>query len=309
MLLVGTDEITNTHTIIKLGELSFKYPNLHVNAFINEYSNAIFHPKCCWFKQAGRGNAIIGSGNLTQQGLRKNWETFSVIDLNSQQIHDLEQQWSAWLYQNRNHIKSIDDPLVIQRVSENNRILKSRKNIISLPPIQVTESENETEAEEIDEEIDSWSFDGSSRILVAEIPKASDRWNQVNFDKDSFVDFFGATPGDNNLRVLFRGLSQNGKLREIEVRQSVSVRSHNWRFELDLAKGQDYPETGRPTGIFVEVSNRMFLYMLLMPGESGYASVMQLLGRSSNAPVRRVQYSCIEVKNSCPILAIWDYLR
>lgn len=316
LLIVGTDEITNTRTIESLTLIAAQYPNLKIKAFINEYSNVTFHPKYCWFKQTSGGYAIIGSGNLTQQGLRKNWETFSVIDLNGQQMFELEQQWYAWLHINRRFLKEINDPAVISRVKENNWVMKRKKLKIGLSLEQKEEEAAEEEAkdialieEELDEEIESWTFSLKSRLLVAEIPKASNRWNQANFDKKSFENFFGATPGDNNLRVLFRGIDQEHQLHKIEIRQSVSVRSHNWRFELDLAKNYDYPDNGRPIGVFIEVSNRMFLYMLIMPSMTGHQELTKLLSSRSELSVRREEYEVEYAKEWCPQLAIWDYLR
>jgi HKD family nuclease len=309
ILIIGTDEITNTKTIEALNLLIENYPNLQVKAFLNNHGNSTFHPKYCWFKQANGGNIIIGSGNLTQQGLRRNWEAFSVLDLDNQQINAFEQQWNTWFVLNQKYLKSITDPEILEKVAENNRIFKKKK----IDKIPIDEQEEEIEAaidEKYDEEdFEAWYFDNSAEILIAEIPKASNRWNQVNFNRNTFINYFGATPGDNSLRVLFRGLTNDNKLAEVESRQSVSVKSHNWRFELNLAKGKPYPEIGRPTGIFVGISKRMFLYMLIMPTDKEYTPIIELLNTKSLDPVRRLLFSCDEVKNQCPDLAIWNFLQ
>jgi hypothetical protein len=314
LLIVGTDDITNTNTVESLISISQQYPQLEIRAFINEYNNITFHPKYCWFKQAVGGTAIVGSGNLTQNGLRKNWEAFTVINLNRRQITDLENQWNVWIDANNRFIKKIDDPLVITRVAENNRIVQRNRNGIAgpvetIPRTQENRVDRNIREELFDDETEAWSFTRNSNILIAEIPKASTRWNQANFDKQSFTDFFGAIPGDNRLRLLFRGLGQDRQLHDTEVRQSVSVKSHNWRFELNLAKHIVYPRHGRPTGIFVQVSSRMFLYMLILPNDLGYNQIQELLTERSNATIRREIYSVEEIKQCCEDLPLWDYLR
>jgi len=43
------------------------------------------------------------------------------------------------------------------------------------------------------------------------------------------------------------------------------VRSQNYRFELEAAAGLPYPTSGRPIGIFIRLSTRMFIYKIFMP--------------------------------------------
>jgi len=101
--------------------------------------------------------------------------------------------------------------------------------------------------------------------LFAEIPRSGNRWNQANFDVGTFESFFGATAGDNSQRILLRNVESAKVLGDIEIRPSVSVRSRNYRFELEAAAGLTYPDTGRPVGIFIRLSTRMFIYRIYMP--------------------------------------------
>ncbi len=117
---------------------------------------------------------------------------------------------------------------------------------------------------------DGWQFYPDSEVLIAEIPRSGDRWKQANFDIDTFQNFFGATPGDNSQRILLRNINDDLTLSEIEVRPSVSVVSQNYRFELDAASGLPYPNDGKPIGVFIKVTTRMFLYHLYMPNQPLY---------------------------------------
>lgn len=295
-LVIGTDEITNTKTIETLRGYVEQYRNLRVKAFLNPLSNATFHPKYCWFKHGHGGQAVIGSGNLTQQGLRKNWEAFSVLELAAAEFNCLEAQWNRWFVKNLPHLKDITDPGVTTKVAQNCRVARRITSVLA-------ESKSGG-----CEDFQAWTFDERAEVLLAEIPKASNRWNQVNFDKESFEGFFGARAGDNTMRVLFKGVDDQGVEQEAESRLSVSVQSHNWRFELNLAKDKCYPENGRPIGIFVKVSERNFLYMLSMPDYRHHKSIVDLLPDNERG-VRRCRKQVACVRKACPKLPLWKYIK
>ena len=120
---------------------------------------------------------------------------------------------------------------------------------------------------------DGWQFYEENEVLLAEIPKSGNRWKQANFDIDTFRNFFGATPGDNSQRILLRNINENQSLSSIEIRPSVSVISQNYRFELDAASGLSYPTDGKPIGIFIKLTTRMFLYHLFMPDHPAYEEI------------------------------------
>lgn len=296
-LVIGTDEITNTETIKTLCGYAEQYRNLRVKAFLNPLSNATFHPKYCWFKHGHGGQAVIGSGNLTQQGLRKNWEAFSVLDMAATEFSRLEAQWNRWFVKNLPHLKDITDPSVTTKVAQNCRVPRRSANIQAATKRGVSE------------DFQAWTYDEQAEVLLAEIPKASNRWNQVNFDKESFEGFFGARAGDNTMRVLFKGVDDKGVEQEVESRVSVSVQSRNWRFELNLAKDKRYPENGRPIGIFVKVSERNFLYMLSMPDYRHHASIAGLLPDNEQRGLRRCRKQVASVREACPKLPLWKYIK
>ena len=121
-----------------------------------------------------------------------------------------------------------------------------------------------------------WTVTLTDRVLIAEVPKASARWKQINFDKASFQNYFGATPGGagGTYRILLKNVDSAGVLGTTEPRPSVSVASHNWRFEISAARGIPYPAgVNRPYVVFSEASTRSFLYELVMPGDPRYVEV------------------------------------
>ena len=273
-LIVGIDEITNIASLEALNSIKIARPNLIVKAFDHNNRGSLFHPKLSYFKnQDDSGTLIVGSGNLTLGGLRRNREAFSLLQLSDDELIRIEQYWNAWLLQSNELLKEIDNPDVIRKARENQYVRRTRiiqpeeelEVTIEIPPAGLDEIDILHQ--------DGWQFYPDSEVLIAEIPRSGDRWKQANFDIDTFQNFFGATPGDNSQRILLRNINDDLSLSEIEVRPSVSVVSQNYRFELDAASGLAYPNEGKPIGVFVKVTTRMFLYHLYMPDQLLYSEI------------------------------------
>jgi HKD family nuclease len=304
-LVVGIDEITNTQTLEFLGRLSVASPNLNVQAFSHDSRESIFHPKFCWFRKAEGGTLIVGSGNLTVRGLRKNWEAFIIHNLTEEELIDVERIWNEWRDNCNDLLRPIDDVGVIARAEQN--IIRRRRIIQAEREILPVEIEEILEFEE-PEDSSPWIVEDTQAVLIAEIPAGGNRWNQANFNQISFENFFGGIRWDNSYRILLRSVNNDGSLEEIENRQAVSVKSHNWRIELASAAGLDYPILGRPTGVFIRVGVRMFLYKLIMPDSDFYDQINAYLTEEWNGPanrMRRIQTDVITLRNNCPTLPFW----
>lgn len=271
-MVVGIDQITNEKCLERLGEIQDTKANFNVQAFYHNNNGSLFHPKVSFFRsEKGQGTLIVGSGNLTLGGLRRNREAFGVIELSDEEFTRMEAYWQAWLNESKNNLKEIDDDEVIARARENVHIRMPNKKDRN---IELEHEAKEEEPQEIEISIaEGWSYTEDSKVLLAEIPRSGDRWKQANFDIETFRTFFGATPGDNSQRVLLRSLNEDTTLSSIEVRPSVSVKSQNYRFELDAASGILYPVTGKPIGIFIQLTTRMFLYHLFMPNHALYEEI------------------------------------
>lgn len=158
-----------------------------------------------------------------------------------------------------------------------------------------------------------WNISPTDRVLVAEVPKAGNRWKQINFDKDTFENYFGATAGGagGTYRILLKNTNSSGTLAKTETRPSVSVSSHNWRFEIEAAGGMAYPVSGRPIVIFVEVSTRSFIYELLMPGDTRYSEVdtfvqkWKMTNRKKPGAIARIGTDVAALKTEAPSLGLW----
>lgn len=268
-LIVGVDGITNPKALTALAESREELPKLDVRVFHHTLRGPLFHPKFCWFRHKSGGILIAGSGNLTARGLRGNWEAFTVSALSSKGVNEVEQKWKAWTASHAGWLKSLDDADVLARAA---------LNIIQPVPGVVEGAENIAEGNEpeIEDEVAAAPAEQSDLILAAEIPRSGDRWNQANFDLNTFREFFGLRPGKVE-RIILQHTNADGTLGTLESRPGVSVKSQNYRLELDAAAGLPYPDNGRPICVFVRVATRTFKYRLLMPEDPGYAAMAAFL--------------------------------
>ncbi|MFP3412960.1 phospholipase D family protein [Bacillus sp. SIMBA_074] len=337
-LIVGVDDITNTNTLDKLRELRNLYqPNLEVKVFFHNDSGSLFHPKFVWFKIDGEIKLITGSGNLTEKGLRRNREAFTISNLANNELRDFEEYWNLWFSENNGNLRDVDDEEVLRKAAQNaTRFVRSRRLEIELeveeenissetannPLITETVNEEVAPPELVDEnssfvpeileneDYEAWTIEDNPEVLVAEIPNSGDRWKQANFNRAVFEGFFGGEAGVNEeRRILLRHVGTTGTLEELEVRPTVSVRSRNYRVELNAAGGLDYPAgDNRPIGVFIKVATRSFIYLLVMPEDVNYNEVLTYLNNSQLRVanrMRRYLTDVEELRENCPSLSFW----
>ena len=119
-LIVGTDDITNEHAVNALIELKQKYgKHLVVKAYIHKNKGSTFHPKFSWFQKKDGGSLVLGSGNLTQKGLRHNREAYSVIQHTTDEMEKVVAEWEEWYTHSAPFLFDIDDPIVMLRAKQN----------------------------------------------------------------------------------------------------------------------------------------------------------------------------------------------
>lgn len=315
-LIVGIDEITSVNALRKLKDLREAFPTkLDVYAFLHDTKGSLFHPKFSWFKKYNGGILVLGSGNLTEKGLRRNREAFCILEVDQTGITEIQTYWNNWLSNNSSCLLPVDNQEVLEKARLNEKVYRSIKYKVQLD-IEADESDQNnpehekpglTTLQQSDgEDLDAWNYTDEDSLLVAEIPNSNNRWRQANFSKESFINFFGANPADNNQRNLFRNVRSDGTLADVEIRQSVSVASHNYRFELGAATGS-YPTDNRPIGIFIRVSTRMFLYVLAMPTDAFYNEVRTFVDIKipSARGMKRYSTNVNELRRECPNLPFW----
>lgn len=312
-LVVGADAITDTAAMAALDEARAISPNIEARVHLPAHPRSIFHPKLAWFRKPGGGILITGSGNLTAGGLRWNIEAFHVTELDPAGMDQVSRQWTEYKLRCAESLLSTDDPRVtalLARNAERRRRMREHGRDDEAEEVEAPEPDAvASEAEPVDVDAVPVVLDASD-VLVAEIPKSGNRWKQVNFDIDTFVNFFGASKTVARNAYFFQ-VQADGSVGHQEVRPAVTVASQNYRFELDAALGKAYPNGGRPIGVFVRVAARTFTYILLMPDDPAHGQVLSLLDNVNPNPgkkMRRIVFPAVEVRNVWPESPLWNQL-
>lgn len=292
LLVVGLDAITNRAALERLSDLEREYSGLTVRVFWNP-SQGLFHPKLAEItKRDGRRVVIVGSGNLTPGGLRENLEAYSVAEIGagSKAMSPLE----AFLDRHAADIRPIDSDALDRAARNVFRGGRRRKD--AEPDI----TEGPAAPEDVASPI-------SDRVLVAEVPKAGNRWHQVHFNKDVIAQFFRAKENSAE-RVYLTERNATGSLGSQEIRPVVySDRNKNFKIELGARRDESYPKgASRPIVVLRETQLRTFDYLVLMPGDEGYDDLAKYLSRSNSVGrgARRVITSCGELRTvwpACPL--------
>lgn len=278
-LIVGVDTTTTPAALKALGDAQAALKGLRVRVFLSPEGRAIFHPKVTWFREKDGGSLVVGSGNLTNGGLWNNWEAFAHCSLGIAELDELVSQWERWTHSQEGRLVSVDAPEAIARAEANLKQWASKPRVPKAKPIDVS---NELV------------------VLVSEVPRSGNRWQQVNFHQATYESFFGAKV-DVQRRMLFQWIKPSGELGVTERRPSVEVISSNYRFELDAAKGKDYPTDGTPPiGVYLRIAERTFLYDLIMPGDAQYNELSELLRsnwKGSAREKKQLQFPVPKVRN------------
>lgn len=286
----------------------------------------IFHPKIYLFENTDIFTLIVGSNNLTTMGLVKNIECSLLIkDTKGEHtVHnDFYVYWKSILDGVDVNLKPITQELIDELYAEkliptesertekydngrdrtpstptSRRIsfngAKIQRNPEGFVPKRrqvktkrITKTKNVSNPNQpiITFSEESLLVNGEE-VLIAEIG-GGPRWKQVNFPVDIFENFFGAERGNNSYNIELMNIAQDGSLGDIETRQAVSVKSHNYRFEIHCAETEGaYPGNNkRPIGLFVKIDNDQFLYQVLLHDHPAYKKIKKYLYAESH--VRR----------------------
>ncbi|MGP4971926.1 phospholipase D family protein [Psychrobacter aquimaris] len=306
-LVIGMDGITNTACIEHLKKADSQL--FDIKAYIPTTNAAIFHPKFCILanEDHSRGWLIIGSGNLTVRGIRKNQEAYTAIELFSSDLTDVIQTWDNWLGVTHQNLKRLDDDIVTTKAEKNSNMFRgsvkakgSRKRAKERNK-EIGKEAKKKDSQSIHENIylderkdfDGWSFNADSEVLIAEIPKASNRWNQANFNKATYLDYFAGSLKTSKKQVILRHVDPvSGWLDGIEHRPCVAVKSKNFRVELSAAAGLEYPKEGSPIAVFINVGKRTFIYSLFMPENDYYSTLKEWVNANWVNKGKRTDRKC-----------------
>jgi hypothetical protein len=285
-LFVGVDAITNPGALQSLVKREKKRSGLTARVVANDLP-ALFHPKICWFAHEDRLDLLVGSGNLTPGGLTSNVEAFTALHLEGASALSAEAKIAAWIERWQPFFLSADDPRSIERAEKNSGAERSLRKSMPAEP-------------ELPEEAAAPLAESS--VLVAEISKNAPKRSQLDVGIEQFSGFFGGEIGKEK-RILVQHVRANGGLDQLEQPRALfPTKSHNYRFEVSAGKGIEYPAEGRPIGLFARMSDAIFRYCLLWPGDPGHAEADAFLTERAGAFVRKMRR---ETATPAELLLAW----
>jgi len=117
---------------------------------------------------------------------------------------------------------------------------------------------------------------GTEPVLVAQVPKAGGRWEQVHFNMDVGRRFFRVEEGEEKTVKVERVDAAGEVIGSYPPRKLVLGPNRNYRIEFDFDPTTEYPTEGRPVLVIVELGLRQFRYVALMPGAAGHEEMTRI---------------------------------
>lgn len=294
-LIVGLDGITDLRSIGALERATAKFPQLTVSLFLNPQPGRTFHPKIVWFQHGNSGATVTGSGNLTKGGLLRNWEAFSAETHDAASITGLIAQWATWKSDHAADLRDLADQAARDRAVRNRWVARAVRKAAKLPP---------TMAAQLIATVVAPTVADDAPFLATEL--IANRLTQPNIRKIDFQDYFGVPLPEGKDLTLYRVYS-DGSFSEPHTTAAFRTAPSNFRFNMQAMKGVVNPGNTRPVALFERLDPDTFKYLVLLPGDSGYALMQTRLGGPSagGANSLRARLTLDELEQiwpDCPLL-------
>lgn len=256
-LIIGMDAITDTKAVEKLSALCSEHKNFSVQAFLPN-SGGIFHPKFSWIKKGKTGVVITGSGNLTNGGLKNNFEAFSVAQIDQQTVKVVENIWEKFLSDNPDSLFDLDTKEVKEAAQQNAKYKKAIKKI----------------RKEAGKKVDSNVIPKTGgAVFIEELTKGRGG-KQRDVGKWAAENYFGL-----NQKLFLTHLNEKGERADEETRRISDKSSSNWAFDLDASKGINPTNGHMPIAVFIRTSPQNFFYHIVSENSKHYKTVSNYLNK------------------------------
>lgn len=264
--VIGLDAITTDFALKKLVELNDKYQGFSSKVFHNNISD-LFHPKVSHFQfESGENILLVGSGNFTLTGLQTNIEAYTIATGTNEEIKSIS-VWDEFLDFHQERITDIDDE-AIEKAKKNKAWFKRKKNKAFQNSAEVSEEPEEITISDL-----STQLKDNSRVLLAYVPSAGNRWKQIHYNQAVISDFFQASPNSHQ-RVFLKEVKLDGTLGIEEVRPVIySTSNKNYKIEISGRPDATYSAERKPIIVLREIGVRNFIYSLILPIDRMYDAI------------------------------------
>jgi hypothetical protein len=283
-VLVGLDAVTDRAGLEHLLALEAQNRGFRPQVIKNT-TGALIHPKMLFAQyNDGRSVAVVGSNNLSFGGLNGNVEAYSLARFDRGEEIDLS-DWDGFLHRWRPLITPIDDDALAAADRNVHRLDRLRTAARDATPAEAEVVVSDGQAHETSTATTS---DLEEPLLVAQIPRAGDRWPQIHYSAQIMADYFEATAGD----PVYLREYESTVVEEVQV--VYSTVNKNYKIELGAAgeaqRTVGYPAEGRPVVLFRRESGalRRHRYLFLMPGDEGHAEMEALAAAEFDGPSNQV---------------------
>ena len=286
-VIVGIDAVTNVLALENLSLIEKENTNFTAKVFVSA-NIPLFHPKFSIFnRRDGISVLIVGSGNFTTGGFKNNLEAFTIVKGNQDEIYGLS-AWDSFLENHKNEVLYIDEQ-VLELARENVNVKINKKKQV--------ETFRKLESE-IDQEND---------VLIAQVPKAGNRWRQIHYNKDVVDRFFKMKPNSPQRAHLYEVLLSGEEKDYPEIRPLIYSSSNaNYKIEVSSRLNETYPSSDCPIIVLKKIGTRVFRYTLVMPSDKYYKNLLDAtnsyptLGKGKNRIL--IDYSELKkIWQSCPL--------
>lgn len=274
-ILVGLDAVTDRAGLQRLKAIEAENPQLQVRVIKNT-TGVLVHPKMLLFRYAdGSGVVVIGSNNLSGNGLNGNVEGYSVYRYETGEEPDLS-DWDDFVTRWGPLLSPIDDDSLERARRNERRIARIRRAARAKASGGGAVKEAVVTDGQVVEAPPEES--GVPELMLAIQLPASDRWSQVQISKPISREFFHFDPGVDGPPVLY--LREQGRAEPEPARPMLYLpKSDTVRFEVAAARRAGaYPTDGRPVALLRRESAEQarYRYVFLMPGDAGHEEMVHL---------------------------------
>ena len=304
-ILVGVDAVTDRAGLELLQELAKQNHRLRPRV-LRRVPGSLFHTKLLVAHyQDGRSAIVVGSNNLTKEGLTTNIEAYGVTRFDATEQPDLS-SLDGFIARWQHQISAIDSSALAAAEINSRRLLRMHNALTSQPaaPHVVVHSDGHLYDLPISEDLNSLGILDEKNILIRQVPKGSGRWSQIHYTRAIAETFFNYSTSNHvdRPRLYLRHFGSDIIEERVIVLSDIN---RNFKMELGAARNYlEYPANGRPLVVLQRESlaESTYRYLLLMPHNDGHEELTELANEKFTAASNQLPWAIVSLRE---VLEVW----